>query len=144
MGASIITRRRVPHLLKALCFLLTSSACTLLNLNRRKPRNTQPSVSSSIKAVQKNSDCVSPAYKPAVMVSVSNRTTMPSANTTAKTRMVIKWFLVSFISSYFSSNNVRLVIDRPSVTSSAYSSSLPTAMPRAITLTFMPVGASFR
>ena len=41
-------------------------------------------------------------------------------------------------------NSVRLVIERPSVSSSVYSISLPTCTPRAITLTFTPVGARRR
>lgn len=53
-----------------------------------------------------------------------------------------KQFACMFHQSCFIS--VRLIIARPRVTSSVYSSSSPTDMPRAITLTFTPVWASLR
>ena len=45
---------------------------------------------------------------------------------------------------YFPSNGVLFRIERPSVTSSVYSNSLPTEMPRAMMLTLTLLGASLR
>ena len=61
---------------------------------------------------------------------------IPTIATNSNVNTAISGMLIFFISYSLLLSGVLFIIERPSVTSSVYSSSLPTDTPRAITLTF--------
>ena len=89
---------------------------------------------------RKNSSWACPASSPSDSMPVSNKTIMEKAIIQRSANSMIclmRSWLISFIcGQLFPVNKIRLAMERPNVTSSAYSSSSPTEIPRAMMLNF--------
>ena len=142
MGISIISSLTMPHLRNASSFLATRSACTRFILNKRNDSQMATSVNTSIVHRQRNSACKYSVQSPVGSTSVSNSTARRTDVASRLQNNTVNMFLTCLIYSFLllsilqPLNGVRFRIDRPNVTSSAYSSSSPTEMPRAIMLSF--------
>lgn len=156
IGTQTIIILTLPHNNKPLSGLEEArDERTFLNLNKRNDNGIAHIVTISIIDNTRNAALVFPWQHPGSNVSVSNNTTIAKDNKMLKHISAIKILLVRSIIYYcnihhtasghchFPSKGTRFTIERPRVTSSAYSSSPPTAIPRAITLSFTPYPANF-
>ena len=147
MGRQSMVRRILPHLMSCLSrrFPVVSARLTDLNLNRRSASGMLTMVNSSMTESVTNSDDLQTAYSPAKnrllsKAATKNRQTNTAARNWANN--ILRACCINIV--FYLLNGVRSRMDRPMVTSSVYSSSLPTDIPRAITLSFTSKGCSLR
>ncbi len=137
MGMHSKSSLAVPHVASALAFLCLRSVVTFFHLKSHKERGMTMSVKSSSATAAAYSAITLPVSHPGCKRPVSHTTTMANAIDNAPHRMhssnVLVFLIIKYLNDYCP-KGVRLMMERPSVTSSVYSSSSPTEIPLARTV----------
>ena len=111
---------------------------------RRKANGIIAIVSSSIIVATTKHNLLLSANAPGSKISVSYNKTIINATAIEHIKSMRKFLTVFSILIIYLSSGVRFSIERPRVTSSAYSNSSPIAIPRAITVILTSYSASRR